>query len=67
MNVNIGGTERAIRTTFGVIFAILAIVQLGGTVGVIVFGILALIALVTGISGTCPIYAALHVDANRKD
>ena len=67
MNVNIGGTERAIRTTFGVIFAILAIVRLGGTVGVIVFGILALIALVTGISGTCPIYSALHIDASHKD
>lgn len=67
MNVNIGGAERAIRTTFGVIFAILAIVRLGGTVGVIVFGILALIALVTGISGTCPIYSALHIDATRKD
>jgi hypothetical protein len=67
MNVNIGGTERAIRTTFGVIFAILAIVRLGGTVGVIIFGILALLALVTGISGTCPLYSAFHIDANRKD
>ncbi len=67
MNVNIGGTERAIRTTFGVIFAILAIVRLGGTVGVIIFGILALIALVTGISGTCPLYAAFHIDAAHKD
>jgi len=67
MSVNIGGTERAIRTTFGVIFAILAIVRLGGTVGVIIFGILALIALVTGISGYCPIYAAARVDAARKD
>lgn len=67
MNVNIGGTERAIRTTFGVIFAILAIVQLGGTVGVIIFGILALIALVTGISGICPLYAAFHISGNVKD
>ena len=67
MNVNIGGTERAIRTTFGVIFAILAIVQLGGAVGIIIFGILALLALVTGISGTCPLYSAFRVDANRKD
>ncbi len=67
MNVNIGGTERAIRATFGVIFAILAIVQLGGTVGTIIFAILGLLGLVTGISGMCPLYSALHIDASHKD
>ena len=66
MNVNTGKTERAIRTTFGVIFAILAIVRLGGTAGAIVFGVLALIGLFTGISGSCPIYSALHIDGSHK-
>jgi len=65
VNVNVGGTERAIRTTFGFIFAILSIVQLGGAVGTIIFGLLALLALVTGISGVCPLYSALHIDAGK--
>ena len=60
MSMNEGTADRVIRVIVGLLAAVLAVaVGLSGTAGIIL-GIVAVILLVTGAIGFCPLYALLH-------
>ena len=60
MSMNEGTADRVIRVIVGLVAAVLAVaVGLSGTAGIIL-GIVAVILLVTGAIGFCPLYALLH-------
>jgi hypothetical protein len=52
---NVGTIDRGIRIALGIILAAVGMLVLKGTVGTVV-GIVALIPLITGIVGFCPLY-----------
>jgi hypothetical protein len=54
---NVGRTDRIVRTVLGVVLAVLAAIVPGWPA--VVLGIAALLALVTGLSGVCPVYKAV--------
>lgn len=56
MIINEGTTDRVVRVIVGIVLGIVALKHIGGAVGTWIFGILAIIALVTGLSGMCGIY-----------
>ncbi len=55
MKPNVGEKDRLYRTILGVYGMLLGFFFLQGVIGII-FGILSLISLVTGLTGWCPIY-----------
>lgn len=59
MKRNVGTIDRVIRVVIALVIGGLYVTgQISGTAAVIL-GILALIFLVTGLAGSCPLYAAL--------
>lgn len=66
MPANVGVSDRWIRVILGIVFAVLAIMGIGGTVGVIVFAILAVVGIGTGLTTRCPLYAAVHCSTRPK-
>ena len=52
---NVGTTDRGVRIALGIILAAVGMLVLKGTTGTVV-GIVALIPLITGIVGFCPLY-----------
>jgi hypothetical protein len=62
--VNEAGWERVARVTLGVVLLIVGFGVMGGTAGLIV-GIVAVVPLLTGLSGWCPLYSALGFRTNR--
>ncbi len=66
MQPNVGTTDRWIRIVLGVVFAVLALMGVGGAVGVVVFAILAVIGLFTGLAGRCALYAPFHINTRPK-
>ncbi len=59
MKRNVGTIDRVIRIGIALIIGVLYLTgQLSGTAAVIL-GIVALILLITGLFGSCPLYAAL--------
>ena len=56
MDINESRIDRIIRVIVGIILGILASRHLGGAIGTWVLGVIAAIALITGVSGRCGIY-----------
>ncbi len=66
MPANVGVSDRWIRIILGIVFAVLAIMGIGGTVGVIIFAVLAVVGIGTGLTARCPLYAAAHLSTRPK-
>ena len=60
MRMNESTTDRVVRVIVGLVAAVLGIAVGLSTAGGIILGIIAVILLVTGAVGFCPIYALLH-------
>ena len=63
---NIGNLERIVRVGIAALFGIAVLVAWPLTVLAIIFGIIALVLLVTAIIGTCPIYMLLHKSTKKS-
>ncbi len=57
---NLGTVDRMVRIVLGVILAAISMLVLKGTASAIV-GVVALIPLITGIVGFCPLYVPLKL------
>jgi len=64
--VNEAGWDRIARVVAGVVLLAVGFGVVGGTAGT-VLGVVALVPLVTGLVGYCPIYSVLHVRTNHRD
>jgi hypothetical protein len=67
MDTNVGSLDKQVRIAFGAISGIGAILALTGVIGLPmilapVLGLLSIIALGTGLTGTCGLYAILGVN-----
>ncbi len=64
MKKNVGKSDRIIRVVVGLIFLYLGSVATGAF-SVILY-IVAVILLLTGLVGTCPLYSALKMNTRKK-
>jgi hypothetical protein len=65
--MNEAGWDRAVRVVLGVALMIVGFGVVGGTGGT-VLGIVAIVPLLTGIVGWCPLYTVLGIRTNgRRD
>ena len=58
---NEGTTDRIIRIVLGLVLGFLVFKHTGGAVGEWIFGIVGVIALITGITGFCALYRLVGV------
>lgn len=66
MKGNMGLVDRVIRIALAVLVAVLYFTnQLSGTAAIIL-GILAVVFLLTGVVGVCPLYLPLGISTKRK-
>lgn len=66
MTKNVGTGDRIIRVVFAIAVAILYFTGvISGTLAIIL-GVLAVILLLTGIVGFCPLYAPFHFSTVKK-
>jgi len=66
MKKNMGTADRVIRTIIAIAIVILFFVgQISGTAAV-VLGIVAVLLLVTGLTGVCPAYMAFHFSTKKE-
>lgn len=63
---NVGIVDRWIRIVLGLIFAALAVSGVGGAIGIIVFAILAVAGLWTGITSRCLLYVPFHINTRPR-
>jgi hypothetical protein len=56
LRTNEGHSDRIVRVLAGIVAAILAFARTGGTIGVWILGVAAVIAIATGITGICWVY-----------
>jgi heme/copper-type cytochrome/quinol oxidase subunit 4 len=66
MKNNMGSPDRIIRLIIGVILAILALAKIVTGAGAVVLGIIAIILILTGIIGFCPLYVFLKMSTTKK-
>ncbi len=64
MTQNVGPADRIVRIVLGIAFAYGALALSGAWVWVL--GILAAVALITGVTGFCPLYRLLGINTNRR-
>ncbi len=64
MKKNVGAIDRVIRIILGLIFVYLGGVAMGALS--VIFYIVAVILLLTGLFGMCPLYSALKMNTNKK-
>lgn len=62
--MNEANWDRIARTAAGVVLAIIGFVVIGGGLG-IALGVIALIPLVTGLTGFCPLYSVFGFRTNE--
>ncbi len=62
--MNEAGWDRAVRFVLGVVLLIVGFGLMDGTSGTVV-GVVALVPLLTGLSGWCPLYALLGFRTNK--
>ena len=62
--MNEAGWDRAARLVLGVVLLIVGFGVMGGTAGTVV-GVVALVPLLTGLSGWCPLYAVIGFRTNK--
>jgi len=61
MKVNESGTDRILRVVVGVILVLLYVFGVVGSTLGLVLTVVGAVALVTGLTGFCPLYAILKV------
>ena len=66
MKRNIGIVDRVIRIALAAVVAVLYFTHHLSTVAAVILGILAVIFLVTGLVGVCPLYLAFGFSTKRK-
>lgn len=67
MKLNMGVVDRIIRITIAVAIAVLYFMEIiSGTVAIIL-EVIAVIFILTGFIGWCPIYAVLGISTKEKD
>lgn len=66
MQSNVGVSDRWIRIILGIVFAVFAVLGIGGTVGIIVFAILAVVGIGSGLAARCPLYVPMHISTRPK-
>ena len=64
--VNEAGWDRVARVVLGVVLLVVGFGVLDGTLGVVV-GVVALVPLLTGLVGWCPLYSVLGIRTNKAD
>ncbi len=64
MTQNVGPVDRIIRIVLAIAFAYGAVALSGAWVWVL--GVLAAVALITGLTGFCPLYRLLGINTNRR-
>lgn len=64
--VNEAGWDRAARVALGVVLLVVGFAAVQGTVGVVI-GVIALVPLLTGLIGWCPLYALFGFRTNHVD
>ncbi|MDY6050284.1 MAG: DUF2892 domain-containing protein [Corynebacterium sp.] len=62
---NEGGIDRGIRVVLAIVFIILA-VTINATWATWLFGILAVVMLLTAALGICPLYMPFHLSTNKN-
>lgn len=62
MEKTVGKTDKAIRIIIGIILLIIAFAFPVGTAWTVILIILGIIALITAISGFCPLYSLLGIN-----
>jgi uncharacterized membrane protein len=65
MKQNVGTIDRVIRVLLAVIVGILYFTGAISGVAAIILGVLAVIFLVTGIVGFCPLYTLFHLNTRK--
>lgn len=66
MKKNMGSLDRIIRIALAVIIAILYFANVISGTWAIILGILALVLLLTGLVGVCPLYMLLRTSTLKK-
>ncbi|MCD9624047.1 YgaP family membrane protein [Rhabdothermincola salaria] len=64
--VNEAGWDRVARIVVGVVLLVVGFGVLDGTVGIVV-GVVALVPLLTGLIGWCPLYSVFGIRTNKGD
>jgi len=64
---NIGKTEKVLRITVAVLLILLNYFELITGTATIITLILALIMMLTGLVGSCPLYRVLGINTNKKN
>ena len=65
MKTNEGTIDRVVRLVLGVALLAVALLVLDGVVAVVV-GVVAVVPILTGASGYCPLYAVAHLHTNKQ-
>jgi hypothetical protein len=67
MKLNMGKTDRTIRILIAVVIAILYFTDQISGIAAIILGIIAVIFILTGLIGYCPLYAPFKISTRKKD
>jgi hypothetical protein len=66
MKKNVGIADRIIRIILAFIFAILVWQGTATGIAAIILGILAILLVLTGVIGICPLYSLLKISTDKK-
>ena len=67
MKTNMGSIDKAIRIILALVFAVLYLTKvISGTFGIILL-VIAVIFVLTGISGFCPLYYPFGISTKKKE
>lgn len=66
MKGNMGAIDRIIRTILAIVVAVLYFTNQISGVAALIVGILALIFLITSITGLCPLYIPFKISTKKK-
>jgi Na+(H+)/acetate symporter ActP len=67
MKLNMGKTDRIIRIIIAVVIAILYFTGQISGIAAIILGIIAVIFILTGIIGFCPLYVPFKISTRKKE
>jgi hypothetical protein len=67
MKQNMGILDRVIRIVLAAVVAVLYFAHQLSPVAAVIFGILAVVFLATGIAGFCPLYLPFGLSSKRKN
>ncbi|MGB9770527.1 MAG: YgaP family membrane protein [Candidatus Kapaibacteriota bacterium] len=67
MKLNMGSFDRTLRIILAIVLGLLILFRQLTGVGAIIFGIIALIFLITGIIGFCPLYVPFKINTAKGE